>query len=189
MIFLSFFHGSLTTELVAVMEGDGSGLRERNEAEFTVKVEGRGFTKCTFTTVPVRLLPCSGRACRKTIPEGYRFCWQWKAKNMIVSGFVSQDSSKHALVEMEGKIIISGVMGVPTAVKVSGTGPSTVLTSLLEQLRGAGLCLSANTKINAWQAIGLDKTSQCMAFISNNQATNKVIACWSVAFLVVLRGL
>ena len=75
---------------------------------------------------------------------------------MTVSGFVSQDSSKHALVEMEGKII-SGA-GAPTAVKVSGTGPSTVLTSLLEQLRGAGLCLAANTKINAWQVIGLDKT-------------------------------
>ena len=114
------------------MEGDSSGLRERNESEFTVKLRGMGYTKCTFTTVPVRLLPCSGRGDRKTIPEGYRFCWEWKAKNMIVSGFVSQDSSKHALVEMEGKII-SG-MGVPTAVKVIGTGPSTVLTSLLEQL-------------------------------------------------------
>ena len=59
-------HGSLTTELVAVMEGDSSGLRERNGAEFTVTVRGKGFTKCTFTTVPVRLLPCSGRADRKT---------------------------------------------------------------------------------------------------------------------------
>ena len=48
------------------MEGDSSGLRERNEAEFTVTVRGKGFTKCTFTTVPVRLLPCSGRADRKT---------------------------------------------------------------------------------------------------------------------------
>ena len=48
------------------MEGDSSGLRERNEDEFTVTVRGKGFTKCTFTTVPVRLLPCSGRADRKT---------------------------------------------------------------------------------------------------------------------------
>ena len=39
------------------MEGDSSGLRERNEAAFAVKVGGRGFTRCTFTTVPVSRPP------------------------------------------------------------------------------------------------------------------------------------
>ena len=46
---------------VAVTEGDSSGLRERNEVEFTVTVRGSGFTKCNRAGEAIALLG-SGRS-------------------------------------------------------------------------------------------------------------------------------
>ena len=59
--------------------------------QFTVSIgDGYGTTICTFETLPLVPLKCTGirkgKGSRDAIPLGYTFSWAWKNKNALVKG-------------------------------------------------------------------------------------------------------
>ena len=136
--------------------------------QFTVSIgDGYGTTICTFETLPLVPLKCTGirKGSRDSIPLGYTFSWAWKNKNALVKGGVSKHPSEGtALVQME----CSNLAGDShNRVSASGCNPNSVLKDLVVKMREAGWSIGEKTKINAWKVIGLDQKSICTEFIKS----------------------
>ena len=96
--------------------------------QFTVSLgDGYGTTICTFETLPLVPLKCTGirKGSRDTIPLGYTFSWAWKNKNALVKGGVSKHPSEGtALVQMDCINLVGDSL---TRDSASGSNPNSVL--------------------------------------------------------------
>ena len=138
-----------------------------NAGVFTSFTGGYGTVVCTVPALPLRLLPVSGCRGNRTLPFHYKFVWAWQRKTIEVHGNVGADKQGFATLHLKCKNTMPGKQLAD--VKITARNPSEAVTALLCELcLDVAWGVSEQTKINAWNVIGLSKDSACSAYIKQS---------------------